>query len=83
MFEINNNQECKLIKLLIPARTDTKYFHELLESGNIEIIVMFKGRLKFNDLAGAPFPSLLIYLVKERGPNINVLSYKSNGEEIL
>lgn len=49
---------CSVV-LLIPARTDTKYFHELLElEPEIEFI---KGRLHFNDSKyGAPFPSLIL-----------------------
>ena len=51
----------KTIVLLIPARTDTKRFHRLLEY-NPEIRFI-KGRLKFNDAKGyAPFPSMIIIL---------------------
>ncbi len=50
---------CEVV-LLIPARTDTQYFHEMLElHPRVEFI---KGRLHFNDSKnGAPFPS--IYLI--------------------
>lgn len=52
------NNHCDIM-ILIPARTDTKYFHELLE-WHPEIIFI-KGRLHYNDSkTGAPFPSLLI-----------------------
>lgn len=48
-----------LVHLLIPARTDTKYFHELLEM--FPEVIFIKGRLHFNDSkAGAPFPSLIL-----------------------
>ena len=48
------------IKILMPARVDTKQFHKLLDLGfNVKFI---KGRLKYNDAKSAPFPSLwLIY----------------------
>lgn len=48
-----------IVILLIPSRTDTRYFHKLLEyTTGIEFI---KGRLKFNDVGtAAPFPSMLI-----------------------
>lgn len=47
------------ILLLLPARTDTKQFHELLALGlYVEFI---KGRLKYNDSKPAPFPSLWVY----------------------
>ena len=47
--------------ILIPSRTDTKYFHKLLEHGcDLEFV---KGRLKFGDSkSGAPFPSVLVHL---------------------
>lgn len=51
----------KHVVLLIPSRTDTKYFHELLLHGcDLEFI---KGRLKFGESKnGAPFPSVLVHL---------------------
>lgn len=53
----NNCEVC----LLIPARTDTKYFHRLLEYN--PIIYFIKGRLHYNDSEkNAPFPSLFIRL---------------------
>ena len=49
--------------LLIPARTDTKYFHEYIY-GCAEI-GFIKDRLKFTDESGkaydpAPFPSMVV-----------------------
>ena len=50
------------IVLLIPSRTDTKYFHEFLYNKNNVKIEFIKGRLKFGDSNNsAPFPSLLAY----------------------
>jgi len=48
--------------LLIPSRTDTKYFHKLLDHGvDIQFI---KRRLKFGDSKNsAPFPSCLIRIL--------------------
>ena len=52
------------IVFLIPARTDTKYFHKLLNY-NPEIYFI-KGRLHYNDSEkNAPFPSLLIVLKRQ------------------
>lgn len=49
------------VVLLIPARTDTKAFHLLLEYS--PKIIFIKGRLHFNDSkVGAPFPSLFVVL---------------------
>jgi site-specific DNA-methyltransferase (adenine-specific) len=47
-----------LIVMLIPARTDTKYFHEYIYH-NAEIRFI-KGRLKFGESKNsAPFPSMV------------------------
>ena len=51
------------IVLLIPARTDTSYFHEYIYE--IAEIRFIRGRLKFTDDDGnasdpAPFPSMLV-----------------------
>ncbi len=45
------------IVLLIPARTDTKYFHSFILP--YASIVFIKGRLKFSGKGPAPFPSIL------------------------
>ena len=47
------------IVMLIPARTDTRYFHDYIyHKAEIRFI---KGRLKFGDgKAPAPFPSMLV-----------------------
>ena len=56
---------CEVI-FLIPARTDTKYFHELLSYS--PDIYFIKGRLHYNESkTGAPFPSLFIRL-KHQNP---------------
>lgn len=48
-----------LIVLLIPARTDTKYFHDyILYRSEIRFI---KGRVKFGEAKfNAPFPSMIV-----------------------
>ncbi len=48
-----------LIVMLIPARTDTRWFHEYI-LGQAEIRFV-KGRLCFGDGMGrAPFPSMIV-----------------------
>ena len=48
----------KKVVCLLPARTDTKWFHEFCTQGKIEFI---KGRLKFGDCKNpAPFPSMVV-----------------------
>ena len=49
-----------LVVMLIPARTDTSYFHEYIYHKAREIRFL-RGRLHFNDApAGAPFPSMIV-----------------------
>lgn len=55
-----------LVVLLIPARTDTTYFHDfILHRAEVRFI---RGRLKFGDSkTGAPFPSMVVVF---RGPKM-------------
>lgn len=61
-FEESQKSNTKIV-LLIPARTDTIYFHEYIyDHAEIRFV---KGRLKFTDESGqvfapAPFPSMLV-----------------------
>lgn len=57
-YEENKINKTKIV-MLIPARTDTKYFHKYIyKKAEIRFI---KGRLKFGDGKGsAPFPSMLV-----------------------
>jgi phage N-6-adenine-methyltransferase len=50
-----------VVVMLIPARPDTKYFHQYIyKQENVEIRFL-KGRLKFGDsINSAPFPSMLV-----------------------
>lgn len=55
-----------LVALLIPSRTDTKYFHNFIM--NRAEIRFVKGRLKFGGSKNsAPFPSMVVIF---RGPNV-------------
>lgn len=48
-----------IVVMLIPARTDTKYFHQYIY--NKAELRFVKGRLKFGDRkANAPFPSMVV-----------------------
>lgn len=50
-----------LICLLIPARTDTSYFHDYIYNKPWVEIRFIRGRLKFWDATNsAPFPSMLV-----------------------
>ena len=47
-----------LIVMLLPARVDTRWFHDYCMKGKIEFI---RGRLKFGDSKNsAPFPSMIV-----------------------
>jgi DNA N-6-adenine-methyltransferase (Dam) len=52
--------EAELAVFLIPARTDTRWFHEIVLPMAKEIRFI-KGRLKFGDAKNsAPFPSMVV-----------------------
>ena len=56
----------KVLVFLVPARTDTRLFHELIY--NKAEIRFIKGRLKFGGVSGsAPFPSMVVVYRKECG----------------
>lgn len=58
----NECQKGKLIVLLIPARTDTTWFHEIILENNYEIRFL-KGRVKYGDKGTpAPFPSMIVVM---------------------
>jgi phage N-6-adenine-methyltransferase len=49
-----------LVVSLVPARTDTRWWHEQVVGGG-GLVVFLQGRLKFGDGSGAaPFPSALV-----------------------
>lgn len=60
--QVKNNFWCEFVVALIPARTDTKYWHEFIE-GKAEVRFI-KGRLKYwlPDVkpSAAPFPSCIV-----------------------
>lgn len=61
-----------LVAMLIPARTDTQYWHDYVLNGKADEVRFIRGRLKFTDEDGkakdtAPFPSALVIW---RGPDM-------------
>lgn len=51
------NSNCKVV-MLLPVRTDTKWFHNYCMKGQIEFL---RGRLKFGESKNsAPFPSMIV-----------------------
>lgn len=71
---IEEHKKGKEVILLIPARTDTKYFRKLVDYGcNILFIT---GRLHFNNSNSAPFPSCIVRIT-----NTNTLCRWRNREK--
>ncbi len=64
--------ECELLVYLIPARTDTAWFHDYCY-GKAEIRFI-RGRLKFGDSKNsAPFPSMLVIFREYALTNVPML----------
>ena len=57
---IEEHEKGKEVILLIPARTDTKYFRKLVDYGCNMLFIT--GRLHFNNSNSAPFPSCIVRL---------------------
>ena len=53
---VSEHANCEIIVLLLPARTDTAWFHDYLAGAELRFI---RGRLHFDDRGPAPFPSML------------------------
>ena len=53
----NESLKGALVVCLVPARTDTIWWHEYAMRGTIRFI---KGRLKFSNKGTAPFPSAVV-----------------------
>lgn len=61
-----SHKENTLVVMLVPARTDTKWFHDYVY--NRAEIRFIKGRLRFGDSnENAPFPSVVVIY---RGPRM-------------
>ena len=53
-----------LIVMLLPARTDTRWYHDYIAHNPNAHIVFLKGRIKFGEAkANAPFPSMIVVFV--------------------
>ena len=61
---IQRGMEAELAVFLLPARTDTKWFHDLILPYAVEIRFL-RGRLRFgNAQHAAPFPSIVVIFKK-------------------
>jgi phage N-6-adenine-methyltransferase len=62
-YDETQNGNASFVVCLLPARTDTKWFHEICTLGEI---IFIKGRLKFQGAKdAAPFPSMLVIFRQE------------------
>lgn len=68
--------------MLLPARTDTKWFHEFcLDGVVVEELTFIKGRLKFGEgKNSAPFPSMVVVFGKGKTkmPLITTMTNKAD-----
>lgn len=59
MYASAERESADVVVALLPARTDTRWFHEYIYG--IAEIRFLRGRLKFgNATASAPFPSMVV-----------------------
>lgn len=59
-YKEKQNNKNTIIVMLMPARTDTSYFHDYIYN-KVKEIRFIRGRLKFgNSKNSAPFPSMIV-----------------------
>ena len=77
---IKQAKQKNIIWLLIPARTDTKKFRDLVDHcGEHLQLIFITGRLKFNDSKNsAPFPSVFVIISPDikQGQQFTIMSEK-------
>jgi len=57
---------CEVVVMLVPARTDTRWFHDWCYNKRGVEIEFVKGRLKFGGAKyNAPFPSMVVVFRRE------------------
>lgn len=69
------------IYLLMPTRTDTRYFKALFDYGIDEIIFIHK-RLRYNDSKTAPFNSMMLHINKSRSMKCKLMTCEQLIKEI-
>lgn len=67
-----------VVVMLLPARTDTRWFHQWGVQGNVRLL---PGRLRFEiggntSLQAAPFPSMLIIFDRKTKPSIEAWNWR-------
>lgn len=69
------------IYLLMPTRTDTRYFKALFDYGIDEIIFMHK-RLRYNDYKTAPFNSFVLHINRKKTMKCKLMTIEELAKEI-
>ena len=68
----SQSDRVNVVVCLIPARTDTRYWHDyVMKASEIRLI---KGRLRFSNKDPAPFPSAIVIFNGHEGPKF--ISFK-------
>jgi len=58
-FDETHNGDCRCVVMLLPARTDSEWFH--IFCMDADYVLFVRGRLKFsNSKNSAPFPSIIV-----------------------
>lgn len=75
-------QKGKTVVMLIPSRTDTKYWHDYIMKANE--IWFIKGRLKFDGVKNsAPFPSAIVIFKEKSVSNPIIKSVNTLAQEVI
>lgn len=70
------------VVMLIPFRSDTKYYHEYIINKAHEVRLI-KGRLKYSDSKqSSPFPSAIIVFKPDNVKQTNFTSFDKEGEQL-
>jgi phage N-6-adenine-methyltransferase len=60
------DSQAELVVMLLPSRTDTKWFHDYIYKNEQAKIEFLKGRLRFlGEPSSAPFPSMIVIFYRE------------------
>jgi len=72
-YQAVTNPDVKTVVMLIPSRTDTKYWHDYVMRSHL--IYFIRGRLKFSNMKNsAPFPSAIV-VFKESQSSTKIRSF--------
>lgn len=65
-YEAAESGEADCVVMLLPARTDTRWFHDFCYLNRVATVRFVRGRLKFGGAKNAaPFPSMVVIFRKD------------------